>query len=255
MKKGAVISDLHCGHVIGLTPPSHDAKRGRLKEHHKVRRSLWNWTKKQAQSLGKLDFLIVNGDAIDGRGERSGSVELIEVDRDEQCEMAKASIRLFDYDKLFMSYGTPYHTGVTEDWEKGIARDLKAEKIGGEDNLEVLGNTINYRHHIGRSSIPHGRHTAIARERLWNALWAERDEYPKANIIFRSHVHYHAYAGGPGWVAMTTPALCTYGGKYGTRFMSGTVDIGFVYLEIYGKDDFSWRAPILRLPKQKPLSL
>jgi len=82
-----------------------------------------------------------------------------------------------------------------------------------------------------------------------------RGEFPLAHIILRSHVHYHNYAGGPGWVAMTTPALQNYGSKYGARKMSGQVDIGFVVLTIQDKDNFSWEAPILRMPYHEPLSL
>lgn len=155
----------------------------------------------------------------------------------------------------FLSHNTAYHTGQLEDFEDIIADLVGAQKIGGEDNLDVNGCIINYRHHIGRSSIPHGRHTSIAKEHLWNQLWAQRGEYPLANIIIRSHVHYHAYAGGPGWVAMTTPALQNYGGKYGSRIMSGTVDIGFIVLQIDNRSTWAWEASILRMPLHEPLSL
>jgi len=241
--------------MVGFTPPRYDYKTEFNTERYKTRRLIWTWIHREAKKRGPYDFMLVNGDAIDGRGEKSGGTELLTSDRLVQANMASEAIRSFGVDKIYMTYGTGYHTGQLEDIEDIIAEKVKAQKIGGEDNLDVNGCVINYKHHIGRSSIPHGRHTSIAKERLWNQLWACRGEYPEAQILIRSHVHYHSYAGGPGWVAMITPALQNYGSKYGTRLVSGTVDIGFVVLDIKSKDEFSWDAPILRMPMHKPLSI
>lgn len=256
-KRGLVIADLHCGHWVGLTPKSWDSPKLKRNypQHYKMRRQIWDWYKKNTSE--KWDFVILNGDAIEGKGEKSGSTELIETDRLQQVEMAKACLQTLRYDKLFISYGTSYHTGAKEDFEDKLAKDetLKCEKIGGEDNLNVNGIIINYRHHVGRSTIPHGRHTSLARERLWNLLWAERGEYPKATFVIRSHVHYYNFCGGGGWTAITTPALCGYGSKYGGRRVTGAVDIGVVILDIIDKDNYKWNVPILRMPYQKPLSV
>lgn len=254
-KRGLVIADLHCGHISGFTPPSFDYMSEKDTEIYKVRRLIYKWTLREAKKRGPYDFMIVDGDCIDGRGEKSGGTELLVTDRLRQCKMAAKAIVAFNVPKIYMTYGTAYHTGQLEDFEDIIADLVGAQKIGGEDNLDVNGCIINYRHHIGRSSIPHGRHTSIAKEYLWNQLWAQRGEYPLANIIIRSHVHYHAYAGGPGWVAMTTPALQNYGGKYGSRIMSGTVDIGFIVLQIDNRSTWAWEASILRMPLHEPLSL
>jgi len=250
-----VISDFHSGHVLGLTHPGYDFTSGHktMTAHHVVRRTIWNWYKDTVTRL-KPDIVIMNGDAIDGKGEKSGGTELLTLDRDEQCEMAIAGLRAIPRrPKFFMSYGTGYHTGNMEDWEDVIAREIQAEKIGAEDTIDVNGLLINYRHHIGRSGIPHGRHTAIAREKLWNLLWAERGEYPKADVIIRSHVHYYDGAFGADWVGFTTPALQGYGSKYGGRVVTGTVHVGLVYLDVWAKDKFTWKAEILRFPAEEPL--
>jgi len=254
-KRILVLSDSHCGHKVGFTPPRYDYETEYNKKLFEHRRMIWDWVHDEAKKRGPYHAMIFNGDAIDGRGEKSGGTELLTTDRLVQCNMAVEAIRSFKVKKIYMSYGTNYHVGSLQDFEDIIAKEVGAEKIGGEDNLEVNGCVINYRHHIGRSSIPHGRHTQAAKERLWNVMWAMRGEYPLANIIIRSHVHYHTYCGGPGWVSIITPALQNYGSKYGGRIMSGSVDIGFVVLEIKGKDDFSWDVPILRMPYQEPLSL
>jgi hypothetical protein len=250
-----IIADLHDGHKVGFTPPRFDFKTEFNEKLYNHRRMIYKWVHKEAKKRGPYDAMIINADCIDGRGEKSGGTELLTTDRLVQCKMAAEAINSFNVPKKFMTYGTPYHTGKLEDFEDIVADLVGAEKIGGEDNLEVNGCVINYKHNIGRSSIPHGRHTAIAREHLWNIMWAERGEYPLAQIIIRSHVHYYGGAFGAGWVALTTPALQSYGSKFGTRQVQGTVDIGFVVLRIKNKEEFSWEAPILRMPYQKPLSL
>ena len=254
-KRVLVISDFHSGHVLGLTHPGFDYESGRKTEtaHYAVRRTIWNWYKERVTQL-KPDIVIMNGDAIDGKGEKSGGTEQITTDRDEQCEMAIAGLQAIPRrPKLFMSYGTGYHTGNNEDWEDIIAREMQAEKIGAEDTIDVNGYLINYRHHIGRSGIPHGRHTAVAKEKLWNQIWAERGEYVKADCLIRSHVHYLAYCGGPNWFAMTTGALQGYGSKYGARRCTGAVDVSMTHFDIWSKERVSWENHVLRFPAAEPL--
>jgi hypothetical protein len=257
MKRMMVISDLHCGHEVGLTHPGFDPdkKPKRKPELWKMRRAIWKWFAKEVAKLGTIDVLLVNGDAIDGKGQASGSTELLYPDRFDQIEMGVAAIRHIGAKKVVMSYGTPYHTGKLEDWEDAIASEVGAEKIGGEDTIDINGLLINYRHKVGRSSIEHGKHTAVAKERLTNLLWATRKEYPRADVCVRSHVHYFNYCGGSDWLAMTTPALQGYGTKFGARIATGVVDIGFVYFDIAGKNNYTWTEKLLRLPMQKPLSL
>jgi len=252
-----VVADFHSGHEVGLTHPGFDPDKPPKKrpECYIMRRTIWDWFVEIVDVLKPIDVLIVNGDAIDGRGPKSGSMELIYLDRQDQCDMAVAAITYVEAKTIVMSYGTAYHTGQLEDWENWIAREVMAKKIGSEDTIDVNGVLINYRHHIGRSSVPYGRHTAIAKERLQNQLWAMRGEYPEADVIVRSHVHYHAQAGGHGWTAFTTPALQGYGTRLGARRMSGTVDIGISVIDCYPGGLYTWDCPILRLPMHEVLTV
>jgi len=250
-KRVLVISDQHCGHDLGLTHPSDDFDDGTT--HYLVRRTIWEWYKPLVKRL-KPHVVIVNGDCIDGDGKKSGGTEQLTTDRIKQCKMAVKTLKTIPgKPRFFMSYGTGYHTGDDEDFENIIANDIGAVKIGAEDTVDVNGLLINYRHHIGRSSIPHGRHTAVAKEKLWNAIWAERGEYPKADVIIRSHVHYYNYAGGPSWLGMTTPALQGYGSKFGARRVTGTVDVGLIHFDIWSKERWEWKSHILRFPAEEPL--
>lgn len=256
-KRVLAVADFQCGHLIGLTPPGFDADREPQRHHefYDMRRTIWRWFKRTVSKLAPIDILIVAGDAVDGKGPASGGTEQLYMDRNDQVEMAAAVIRTIDAKKIVMAYGTPYHTGKQEDWEDAVAREVGAEKIGGEDVIDVNGLIINYRHHVGRSTIPHGRFTPIAKEMLWNILWAERGEYPKADVLIRAHVHYHVYCGTSNWLAMTLPALQGYGTKYGGRRMTGTVDVGMVVFDVTNRGEFTWRPELLRLQEQRPISL
>jgi hypothetical protein len=230
LKRVVVISDLHCGHRAGLTPPSYwySEGGGNTRDNFaKIQRSLWTWFAREVANIGKVDCLVVNGDAVDGKAERSGGAELITADRDEQTDMAAECINLFKAAKVVIIEGTPYHTGKEESWEAVLAEKVDAEHFGEHEWIDVDGVIFDFRHKIGSSQIPHGRFTAPARAALWNALWAERGRQPKANVIVRSHVHYFTSGADSQRRVITTPALQIHS-KFGSREIDGTNDIGFI---------------------------
>jgi hypothetical protein len=265
-RRALALADLHCGHVAGLTPPrwqipAHKAghtdtpqmKRlaRRTEKIAGLQRECWLWYVEALKAVGPVDICIANADLIDGRGEKSGSTELIVTDRDEQCAMAVEGLRQTGAKKFFLTRGTPYHVGDKESWEDRIADALGAEKIGDHEWIDVNGLVFDVKHAIGGSVIPHGRHTAIARDRLWNVLWAEIEEQPRAQVFLRAHVHYHVFAGGARWLAMTLPALQAAGTRFGARQMSGTVDFGFVTFDVDERGRYSWRAHLAGIESQR----
>jgi hypothetical protein len=88
MKRVLIMSDLHCGHRVGLTPPDWQYRPGVRSKWRKIQQACWNWYANEIEEAGPFDVVIVNGDAIDGRGERSGGTELLTTDRHEQVEIA-----------------------------------------------------------------------------------------------------------------------------------------------------------------------
>jgi len=224
VKKVLIIGDIHAGHRAGLTPPEWQNSPKQAEQ--------WNAYKTIIESVGPVDILVVNGDSIDGKGERSGGTEIIVPDRHEQGEVAEHCIRQIKTKDILMTYGTPYHAGTEEDFEGPIANRLGAEI---RDMLEftVEGVNFNVKHKIGGSSIPHGRATPIAREKLWNMLWEEMEVQQKAHILIRSHVHYYTFTGAVNWLGFTTPALQGFGSKFGARQCSGIVDFGMVLVKVY----------------------
>ena len=260
MKRGIIMSDTHSGHLVGLTPPGWQVSdtNPMLGKFARYQRESWNWWTATVAKLPPLDFIVMNGDAVEGSGRRSGGTELISSDWNAQKDMAIGCIqvpkrKLKRGGKIVMTYGTAYHVGDDADYELDIANVIGA-KIGSHEWLTVEGVTFDLKHHIGSSSVPHGRNTSQERDRVWSDIWADLGRTPKSQVIIRSHVHYHKYSGDARTLMMTTPALQGYGTKYGARRCSGVVDIGFVYFECH-KGTYSWRSFILEPSSLKATSI
>jgi len=260
-KRGIVIGDTHCGHLTGLTPPAYMIKerKGATTKRNKwasLQRELWTAYTALLDRWGPFHFGLFAGDAIDGHGEQSGGSELVTPDIDDQIDMA---VECMDQVRLHAArgfkwvsvYGTPYHTGKAQDHENAVAQKAGVKKIGSHEWIDVNGCVFDLRHKVGPSGVPHSRHTAVARQRLWNVLWAERELVPKANVVLRAHVHYHNFCGGPGWVAMTLPALQGMGTKYGSRQCDGLVDWGAVVFDVDSGGAFDWHSDVVLIEAQK----
>lgn len=248
------MSDGHSGHAVGLTPPKYQTRSGSLEKFGVMQKAGYDFFLETVAALQPIFLLIYNGDLIDGKGERSGGTEQIEPDRTVQCDMAVQCIEAVKAENIVITAGTPYHSGVTEDFERTIA-DAVGATFGGHEWVDVNGVVFDCKHKVGSSSIPHGRHTAPARETLWNKLWSIDDSQPLADIIIRSHVHYFGYSGDADVLTMTTPALQGYGSKYGVRQCSGRVDIGMVSFDIDDNGGYTWRPHIMRAELLKTRAL
>lgn len=247
-KRVLVVSDFHCGHELGLTPPEKNIGDDMVE----YRAYMWDAFAQAVDTLRPIHTVVANGDLIDGRGERNGSLEVIVLDRILQAQMAARILRFIDAEHVFITRGTDYHSGPIEDWEDVVAMGLPVDRVGDVINVVVNGLTMNFRHHIGGSQTPIGRTTPLAREGVWNELWHIRKGFLLADVIVRSHVHYHAYAGIPGQLIMTTPGLQGYGTRYGERRLSGLIDFGFVYFDVTEKDNYRWTPVIFPFPTIEP---
>ena len=256
-KRVVVLADLHCGCVVGLTPPQWQSNPATESKKAQIQSELWKFYSETIDSLKPIDRLINLGDSIDGTGHRSGGTEQLTTDRVKQTDMAAYCINYAKAKKVLMVYGTPYHTGDGEDWEDVVAGKVKnLAKIGSHEWPVVNGVTFDVKHKIGSSSIDHGRMTALAKAKAWNNIWhAEMEGQPKADILLRGHVHYHKFCGGDGWIAMTAPALQGYGSKYGARQCEGKVDIGLLVFDITEEGEYGWKPMFARLPQQKAQAL
>ena len=251
-KRVLVLSDLHSGHAVGMTPPAFNPRYDDplLRVDSEYRDLLHTWATDEINRLGRIDITVHNGDAIDGKGKKSGATEIIESDRNKQVKIAADFLGSIDTKELRLTYGTGYHTGNDEDYEDNLAQVLGCPPPKAVLDLEVNGVILNFKHKVGGSQIPHGRLTAQLRDKLWNDIWAQRGEYPRSDVQFRSHNHYFAYGGNYESLVIATPALQGYGSKFGQRIMSGTVDFGFIHVDIDRQGRLSWEPHILRMPFQ-----
>lgn len=234
------LGDMHCGHAAGLTPPDRwysdtDVYGTDYMDYAKIQRNLWEWYMATLKEIGHVDVLIVNGDTIDGKGNRSGGTELLTTDLVDQTRIAIECLNHISCDRMLMTYGTPYHTSNGgEDFEALIAEHFNAP-IEDQIFADINGVIFDVKHKVGGSSVPHGRSTALAKEKLWNRMWAEKEAQPKSDILLRSHVHYYQYCGDSDGVNMILPAMQAPKTKFGGRQCSGTVDVGMVVFDI-GED-------------------
>lgn len=254
MKDVVALGDLHCGSVAGLTPPGWQVNPKRYPHISQLQKEMWKHWLKWTRKYNRPDLLIANGDLIDGSSKRNIS-ELIVNDRDEQCAMAVKCLKMFNPKKVVITYGTTYHTSSDgEDYERSIAHSLQSAGIKTEIHnhafIDVEGVMFDCKHHVSSSSVPHGRSTAVKRARLWNLIWASVGNQPVADIVLRSHVHYHDYSGSVDYLAMTLPALQAAHTKYGARVCEGLVDWGIVHFNIT-KGKYSWEPITARLEAEK----
>jgi hypothetical protein len=220
-----------------------DTSSEKVNKKGRFQRGLWKFYTDHINELKPIDILIVNGDAIEGKNETSGGIELITSDRNEQVKMAKAAIDFVEAKKIRILYGTRRHVGKEEDFEATLVDMVTGDdiKIEGHAFLNVNGRTIDIKHKVTSSTIPHGRTTSIARARFWNVIWNSDDfRQPKADILIRSHVHYFQHIGGSSWLGIITPALC-YNSHYGIRECEGLVDVGMIVIDFDEEGEYSWR--------------
>ena len=261
-KRVLVVADFHCGHRVGVTPArwdpgtrepadALDLATHRYNKYAAIRAETWGEYCTIVDSLGPIHLLIVNGDCIDGRGDKSGGLELIEHDLHNQVKMASEVILRAHAKSVVMTFGTAYHSGKLEDKELGIAELVQAVTIGAHEWPEVNGRVFDVKHKIGRSSIPHGRSTPMKRAALWNMLWADVGMQPRATVFIRSHVHYFDFTGDAHRLGIITPALQAMGTKYGARECEGLVDWGMVIVDVEKDGSYDWRAMLRPVESQR----
>lgn len=247
-KRVVAISDLHCGHRIGLTPPDYAPRN--TSKWHTAQRALWKEYCRMVKAYSPVDVLLVLGDVIDGRGEKSGSSELITTDIQVQCNMAADCINMWNAPEICMVFGTAYHTGSVQNNEESVAEKVNANKIGGQEWVKVDNVTFDLKHFVGNTSTPYGMNP-VSKDWVWNLVWNIRGEQPLSNIFLRGHVHNFSHVGNDSYLGITLPALQGLGSKFGTKIPSKRVDFGMVYFDVKG-DKYTWNWDIVTVKAQKP---
>jgi hypothetical protein len=228
--RALIEADLHCGHVLGLTPPDWWSKHNR-----KFAEPVWNWRRDLIKRIGEIDLHIVLGDMTDGPGKKE-TIGLLTTDVEEQANMACQSIEMVKAGKRFLTYGTPLHTVSTLSHESLVASGVGAE-IFETLRIDIGGVRCNFRHVVGRSDVPYGAGTQLYKEAVRDQLQALIQEYQDADVFGRAHAHYfwheetatkHAFI-CPTW---ELPNPDEDGNIYARKLRTMYYDMGAVLIEI-----------------------
>lgn len=260
MTRLLAFADTHVGHYCGLTPPPYQIEPAALDDPRSKylinAAKLWRWWDTKIHKVmdeKPIDIAIFDGDALEGKGERSGGCELITTDRERQAEMFASIIHGLNIKRLFMAYGTSAHGGKEEDWERVAAEKAGAESIGAEIHLDINDLIIEAKHTMSNTKSPISMYTPMQRERLIQSLWAEYGQQPNANIIIRAHTHRCLVMEDPNVekFVVSLPGLQGLGSKYGSREYGGLpVSFGFVIIDIERKGQVSIKAYLAPLKMQ-----
>jgi hypothetical protein len=190
------IGDLHCGSIYGIATPKFTIGTQRA-EANAVQLALYE---KMGECVGEWprpDVLICNGDAIDGKCKKDGGLLCWSQSLEDQAAVAAGIIKMWKAKKIYVTRGSAYHVdadGVP--MEEMLAREVGAERAGTDGGLSAdeyylrheTGPTFHVAHAV---SVGTGwyRATPLSRELVFALLTASH-KY-RANIIIRSHVHYH----------------------------------------------------------------
>lgn len=251
-RRGMVVSDTHCGSIYGLLPPGFETYEGTAKLLNPGQEYLWacwddfTW---RAHNF-EPEVIIANGDLIEGPQTKAKGFEVSLPSQDDQAKAAVATLELLKARvpnaRWYFTRGTPYHVGDWGGVEEAIAAQMGGESypsVGvGKRCREVLwmnvdGVIIEAAHHIGGASGFY-RMTALDREAQWSAMAAKDSSkgVPRADVLFRSHVHFFGHVEHSSKQVVTTPCWKlqdSYARKGSLhRFHP---DIGGVFYEIDGE--------------------
>ena len=196
------LSDLHIGSYYGLMGDEWISGEGNNYSPNKGQKYLIDCWRHMLRSVSKCDYLIFNGDVIDGRGHpRKTSFDSITTNVAEQSENAieiltplRKRVR-----EMYFIRGTPVHDQESGEPVEYIAKSVGAKKLenGAYSTYSLFkhvgGHTFQISHKIGTSQVPFYRATQFGRELMLAGLLGRKEPELNADIIVRGHNHYYMH--------------------------------------------------------------
>jgi hypothetical protein len=153
----------------------------------------------------KIDAVVHNGDMVDGKQEIQRGTELCIAINGDQAEAAEVAMRKLmkhaGNPTLYCIQGTEYHDQKGGREAEAVAKGLGALPFNGLGtgkysrdclDLEIDGVVLDFCHHIqGAGGLYRG--TPTDREGIFSALAGKDGKAPKADAVFRSHLHYFVH--------------------------------------------------------------
>lgn len=257
MKQLVVLSDIHAGNKLSVMPTEFTEIDGTIHRPNIKQRALYRAWESVVADWGRPDYLVVNGEPIDGQGAKSKGVELWTTDYLEQVRCAVEMVKEFKAKELFVTRGSNYHVemnGVSVEEVFGSkvgATEVDGRMVNPELFLDIEGVSFNLAHHIsGSMSGWMYRSTPPAKEAMLSKL-NESHRRP-ARVIVRSHNHYYWFVGSTSHLSLLTPAWKLQDWFAYKATAAGSVpDIGAVRFTV-SNGEFRWEAKLFRDDSWRP---
>lgn len=195
-----VVSDMHCGSVVGLATPQTETEHGNVIGFGKNIHQAWLWDCWQQmiaevkQYVGKQKpVLLINGDATEGVHHRNNAEILasnIETHVNMAVECLKPLVKLSAHSLVVK--GTECHTLNME--------TLLAERIGAVDKVakdewlfEINGTLIEAKHHMNVTSRAYLEASALSIHMGNARLNKARAGHQIPKVFLRGHRHCGGY--------------------------------------------------------------
>lgn len=202
-----VVGDTHVGSLYGILPDKFIGSDDREVTLNPGQRHLWNcWDHLCGEvSKIKIDAIVHNGDMVDGHQRAQGGTELSLPIWADQTEAAIILMRKLlsaaGKPAFYQIQGTEYHDEKGGTAAEDVARALGATSYNGLGtgkysrdclDLDIDGVVLDFCHHIqGAGGLYRG--TPTDREGVFSALAGKDGKAPKADAVFRSHLHYFVH--------------------------------------------------------------
>ncbi len=204
MSKILLISDLHVGSRYAVAPNNfHSHKNNRIQQ---AIYKQWQQMAKQS----KYDYVIINGDVVDGTQRFNEGSDTWTCDLDEQIEAAIQLLNEIVYDKLLVTYGSPYHTKENLNCDQVFAKEASASVHNHELHFQPVrqNDIFHISHAVGVSTASWQYRTTPLAKELVAALLNEKELFKYRGII-RSHAHYYCKVNFSSSFALITPCWQT----------------------------------------------
>ena len=219
MKRVLLTGDWHCGSVFGLTPPEWE-----VRGYETLQKALWKFWEEVTRE--EYDLAIVNGDLVDGGID---IVQRVTQERQEQVEMAQVAVGKIQAQKVYITLGTPLHTGGEAVYER-LVGDAQEEW-----RIEIEGIRMHVKHKVAASKTGYGQESLLAREALGQAVYDQEVlGLPPPNLVVRSHAHRFCHVQNEVTNGLLVPCLQYPFSWYGATISKWQYAMGVVVVEVEG---------------------
>ena len=222
-KRLLMVSDLHCGHRVGLSHPDFG-----LNKHQAKLFARWS---DMCSKVGKVDGVLVCGDSSEGPNRKNNGLGCWTTDALEQIDVGVKLLKMIDADMYYTLMGSHYHImNGNLNSDQLLARFLN----GRYEPDQVIRLNQRRIHAAHKAPVGQGedRKPNASGRLIGNMLMNQQ-----ANGIFdvevRGHVHYYSHTQTIAGQVIILP-----GWKFRDEFIAslGTnaliADIGWVLLEV-----------------------